>query len=58
VLVTPQQAKRAVGVSSRASKRGVGDMVSRLPGSPARLSQHAADAVAVALAGRVRARTS
>lgn len=61
VLVTPQQAQRAVTAQGRRADKGsVAAYVATMPGCPARISQHAADAVAVAVAGgrvmRMRAR--
>lgn len=56
IEVTPQLAKAALGVGSRATKHQVGAAVSRMRGCPKRLSQHAADAVGIACAGAMRAR--
>lgn len=47
---TPQQAKRVTG-NARATKQQVKRFVQALPGCPSRLSQHAADAVCIAIAG-------
>lgn len=56
VLVEPQQAKVALTGRSTASKRDIGDVVSRMVGCPKRMSQHAADAVAIAVAGEAQYR--
>ena len=55
--VTPQSAKRALTGRSGASKRQLQDAVSRMPGCPSRLSQHAADAVGIACAGAAQQRS-
>jgi crossover junction endodeoxyribonuclease RuvC len=50
ITVTPAQAKRAVGLNARATKAQVKRAVQVLTGSISRRSEHAADAVAIAVA--------
>lgn len=53
VSVTPQQAKAAVGLKGKASKSEVKEAVRTVTRNPPRrLSQHSADAIAIALAGQ------
>lgn len=58
IILTPQQAKRAVGCSTRAEKAEVKAGVKRIvEGLPRVYSEHAADAIAVAIGGARRLRT-